>query len=232
MATVTSRMIWRKLHHEFPVFFAYAVFHLIKAATLLAITAYGNRYQYFYGYWIGELGSLILGFLVVQELYWKVFREYEGLQQLGVTLFRWAMLLLMFIAMATVPSQRAIDEDRIMLTILVFQRSLRLVQDGLLVLLFVMTPSLGLRFRHYALGIAIGFAVFASVDLAAVAAWARFGEEASHFYGLIRPIAYNCALLVWVVYFFRPEAQPLPVNRVPNTQMEKWNEAIVELWRR
>ena len=92
-------MLWRKLHRTFPVFFAYIIFQLVSFAALFPIHQSGNYDLYFYSFWFGEVMSLAIGFKVIHEIFLDVFRPYHTLRDLGTVLFKWATLVMFFVAL-------------------------------------------------------------------------------------------------------------------------------------
>ena len=91
-----------------------------------------------------------------------------------------------------------------MVGVLSIEQAGTIVRAGLLLLLFLAGNVLGLRWRHYAFGIALGFALHASVELVAIAVRARLGTV-TPIWPLVDGIAYHCSLLIWIVYLFSRE---------------------------
>ncbi len=44
---------------------------------------------------------------------------------------------------------------------------------------------------------------------------------------LLRPAAYNLGVLIWAFYFLRPQSGN-PVDRLPGSDLENWNDALSE----
>ena len=59
---------------------------------------------------------------------------------------------------------------------MLYLRSLRVIQVGLLLLLFSLASSLGLTWRSYAFGIAFGYGTYAIVDLVLSAIRVEYGD--------------------------------------------------------
>lgn len=72
--------------------------------------------------------------------------------------------------------------------------------------------------------------LYNTVVLATVAARTQFGGIAAVPYGLIKVGAYNCAIVVWLVYFFGRETVRESVNSLPPANnLASWNQALLEL---
>jgi hypothetical protein len=112
------------------------------------------------------------------------------------------------------------------------ERSVEIVQGGLLLLLFALSSSLGLKWKQQAFGIALGFGVVTSVDLAAFTLRARLGVSSRDVLSLISSAGYNCALLVWTVTFYAREPIRRQVQYVPHWDIESWNRALMDFLRR
>ena len=93
MQVVVAIVLWRrKIHKQFPVFFAFLVTQvLIFAITYPVYTFYGiNDKRYFWLYWLAQVVNAVLGFKVIHEIFLDVFRPYHALKDLGTPVFKWA----------------------------------------------------------------------------------------------------------------------------------------------
>src|SRR4051794_26987056 len=90
-------MLRRKLRAEFPIFFTYTVFQVISFAVQYGVYHFAFNH-YFDVYWTSSALSVILGFLVIHEVFSYAIRPYAGLRDLGKLLFRWVSILLVLVA--------------------------------------------------------------------------------------------------------------------------------------
>jgi len=224
---IAGLMIRRKLVREFPLFFIYVLFQAGRAGLLFLLE--GRYAPYFYAYWVGQALSAGLGLAVVYELFSYVLRPYEAIRDLGAMLFRWALLILLGVAVVMASASPGTDTVRIVAGVLLAERSAEVVRVGLLLFLFLFASYLGLKWRDYAFGISLGFGLYGSVALAAVAMRGHAGSVATSVVSLVNSLAYTCALLVWVSYLLRPVAEAQPAARVPKHDLEKWNQALLEI---
>ncbi|MFB3812631.1 MAG: hypothetical protein ACE14L_00855 [Terriglobales bacterium] len=221
-------MVCRRLHREFPWFFVYTVFHIIQAVAGLLI--YQRAYTgYFYFYWGSESVDALLSLAVIQEVFSLVFREYGALERLGQILYRWAVIVLIAIAVASAASAPGTANSPLITGLLVLERSTDFVNCGLLFFLFLLSRYFGLLWRHVVFGIAFGMGVMTSILTITAALQAQFAtsELVSR---LIPPIAFDTAVAIWVWYCLAPEPK-LTVNRVlpGHEELQKWNDALADM---
>jgi hypothetical protein len=68
------------------------------------------------------------------------------------------------------------DTNRLVAMFFLSERSLRAVQLGLIVFLLALSNAFGMSWRGYAFGIALGYGVYAGVDLLLVAMRTQYGR--------------------------------------------------------
>jgi hypothetical protein len=213
--------LWtRRLRPIFPRFFTYIAFQLVKSAALFIVYRYAND-DYYYAYWTGNLLSVFLAVTVMDEVWHNLFRPYVGLQKLGSLLFRWACALLAVIAISTAVSGAANAPDRVQDAILNFDRSMRLMQCGLFLLLVLLSRLLKHFWRQHVFGIALGFGIFASIEFLVVSLMLRFGDAHLETMSLIKSVSYNIVTLVWIAYI--RQRRPMAVA---SPQLTEWNMAF------
>jgi hypothetical protein len=228
----------RRFVHEFPVFFGYAGYHILRSAVLFGIQLQTLRHRmayndYFYTYWIVEAVSIGLGFCVINEIYRRVFDSYDAIRQFGSVLFAGGAILLLlaavFVASFAAPGA---DTPGMVRAVLLLEISVRVVQCGLLVFLFALSFFFGLPWQNRMFGIALGFGVYASIDLAAKALRSHIGVNAASAQSQVQSIAYSCGVLIWTFYLFAPEPAPEPADLMFQVNLQEWNQAILDVWKR
>lgn len=223
-------MVLRRLYKEFPFFFSYTLFHVLKQTITLTIYLRKGYTSFFALSWTAELIGGILGLLVIQEIFTRVFSPYVGLKRLGEVLFRWSFVMLIFLALMSALFTPGSDLHKFMAALLIVQRSLRVIQLGLLFFLFIFVSCFGLSWRHYLVGIGLGFGLYAAADLAMLALITTVGSSAANVFNLVRSAAYNCTVLIWIVYFLVPVREvKRAVYSVPSTRLEEWNSALLQV---
>lgn len=228
---ILYRMWDRRLHRDYPLFFAYIVAHLITFPVVLYIYRLGDRDLYRYTYVGYEALDALFKFAVICEVFGHIFRAYEGIRGLGSVLLRWASAILLLLAVIVAPLATGTDADRFLAGLFAIQRSVEIIQGGLLFLLFVMSSSLGLRWDHDTLGVALGYGLLTSVNLAAFTLRVQLGVSSTDVLSLIANAGYDCAVLVWLATLYARKPVHQFEQRVPAWDVEAWNRALLEFLR-
>lgn len=223
-------IVRRKLYREVPWFLAFLVFD--ASQTVVSFFIRHKMPLYFYFYWITELMTLIIGFIIIYEIFRNIVSRYDGIQRVGFMLYRWCAVLLLFFATITVASSPDLNSAAIFDTIITLQRGVRIMQVGLLVLLFSFTTYLGLSWRNCSFGVALGFGFLAIAELTIAALRSHIGPDANQFYVLMKQIAYNCATLIWTVYVWQGQRASHAVTTVARAEVAVWNQTLTEYLRR
>lgn len=201
-------MIHRKLHPVFPRFFSYIIFQVLKSGILFLTYRYYEQ-GYFDAYWTGNAISVILAVTVMDEILQHVFKEYGGAQNLGSVIFRWACGLLFLLAVVTAFTNQQGSADRVVAVVLTFDRSVRVMQCGLFCLLMILCRLLRNCWRQQVFGIALGFGVFASIEMILVSVAMRYGGVAGPTISLVKSTAYNIVTILWIGYLTQ-QAHTIP----------------------
>jgi hypothetical protein len=224
VAFVMAKQRHRK---QFPYFFSYAVFQVLSFAIQFT-TYHRSQLAYFWSFWTLAILSVCITFAVIYELFTQIFMPFEGLRDLGTVLFRWAAAVLVVAAALMVmvsPPANATTRTQIALACVVaLERSVRVMQCGLVLLMILCAPYLGLKWRHRVFGIGAAFGILAAIDLIAIAVVGRLGYSAELFYNMSRMAAYNFSAIMFSVYFMRPEPARGPVLQLAPS--ERWNFAL------
>jgi len=220
---VLLAMYRRGLHREYPYFFNYIVLQVLNEPILFVIQRHSYN-MYYWAYYVSVALSALISFAVLQEIFHDAFRPYEALRDLGVILFRWsALLMLLMGVMWAITAGQSSQNDTITNGILLVQRSVRLMQCGLVFFLLLFSEYLGISRRHVLFGIALGFGLFASVNMLYAAAVAH-GTVLK--VAILRPVnsaAYDVACLIWLVYTVLAPARSSALSPIRSPE---WNSAL------
>ncbi len=211
-AGLAALMVRRKLHKEFPAFFLYTTYE-VAAFCLLFLVYHRFLSNYFYVSWACSALEIGLGFAVIVEVFSQAFQPYDALRDLGRTVFRWVALFLVLVAVVLAVATPGSGDSRIVAGILALDRSLLVMQCGLVLFLVLFLPHLGLSWKHNLVGIALGFGLLASADLIMVAARASGGPGAigDVTLTLVHGAAYTLVVVLWTVCLLLPEPARRPV---------------------
>jgi hypothetical protein len=221
--TLLACMVQRKLQKVFPRFFSYIMFQILKTGALL-VTYRNYPEGYFDAYWAGNAISVVLAIFVMDEILHKLFKEYGGAQNLGSVIFRWSCGLLLVLAIVNALYTREGASDQVVAVVLAFERSVRVMQCGLVCLLLLLCRLLRHCWRQPVFGIALGFGIFASVELILVSIALRSGNSSAEIVSLLKSAAYNVVTVLWIFYLRQqtesiPGVEPIPIPNAPIVAM-------------
>jgi hypothetical protein len=222
-AALLAVMVRRRVRTIFPRFFAYVLFQVIKSIILFVVYHYYPD-NYFDAYWTGNALSVLLSVTVLDEIWRCLFRGYAGIQDLGSVLFRWACALMLLIAIIGALTFQQSGADRVVTAVLAFDRSMRQMQCGLFFLVLLLCRFFKNFWRDHVFGIALGFGIFAVVELALVTILTRFGGGHIASVSLIKSAAYNGVILLWIGYLQQPN--PVPLQKYGAHELSTWNTAL------
>jgi hypothetical protein len=222
--TLLIFMVRRRLQVVFPRFFSYIVFQVLKSGVLFGIYRY-HQENYFDAYWTGNAISVVLSVTVMDEILHNLLKQYGALQRLASMIFRWACGLLLLLSIVSALSTQQTSSDRVISVVLAFDRSVRIMQCGLFFLLMILCRLLTNCRRQHVFGIALGFGIFASIELMLVSIVMYFGDRGAAVISLIKSAAYNAVTLLWVMYLRRP-SESIPVLEVA-PQIDSLDVALV-----
>jgi len=223
-------MVRRKLSAEFPVFFAYTLFHVVQVPIEL-YCYFHSRALYFYAFWIIQAFDFLLVITVIQEVFGAVLREYTMLKRKANKIYRSAVLILVGVAFGTALLAHGTETDRTVAGLLTLDASSMIIQLGVLATLFVMSRMLVLEWKEFPFGIALGFGVMASVQLAVSLMRSYLGEGSTPGYVLLRPLAYNLAVVIWLFYAAKRKRRKAGSALPSEGDVNRWNEALARMSR-
>jgi hypothetical protein len=228
---IVLRMWSRRLHTEYPLFFAFNIEQILRFIILFYCYRSGNRDTYRHAYAFLQSIEAILQLGIICELFSYIFRSYEGIRELGSALLRWASVIFLLIAVIVAIFSSGSDSDRFLAGFFAMQRSLEIVQGGLLFLLFVLSSSLGLQWKKHTWGIALGLAIFTSVNLATFTLRAQLGMVSQDTLSVISSAGFDCAVLTWLVAVYAHKSEHHFEHRVHSWDVDSWNRALLDLLR-
>lgn len=180
---------------------------------------------YFDAYWAGNALSVLLAVTVMDEILHNLLREYGGIQSLASLIFRWSCGLLLLLAIVNAFSSQQTSADRVVSAVLAFDRSVRVMQCGLFFLLMILCRFLRNCWKQHVFGIALGFGIFASIELVLVSIMMHFGDGPVPIVSLVKSAAYNGVTLLWVIYLRRQNESILEIDAAP--QLNALNVSLV-----
>lgn len=234
-------MYLRSTEREYPLFWSYLVFDILRTAILFSIGNDEKHYAtYFYVFWTAEVVACLLGFLVIGEIFDKAFAKRLGLRRYGGVIFRVSFIVLLALAALTAYFSPGNDSDKLVNGIFVLKRAESLVWTGLIGALFFFVFVLGLPWTNYTIGIAVGFGIQGVAEVVVLAIRNRYGRMANHFLIWSLLIAGLCQALVWAMYLLGKQSASVAAGHseqsanlsTVKTDLDRMNEQVGVLWER
>lgn len=225
MQVALAVAVWRrKLLRNYPYFFAYIVSEVMLFLVLFMNEK--NPDVYFYLYWVGATISAVLGFKVIHEVFSDVLKPFHALQDFSSMLFRWAGLVVMLIAIMSAIGSAGSAMGSLAAGLLTLERSVRVMQCGLVLFLLMFSRYLGSSWRHRSFGIALGFGIFAVVEFALLGLqFANVIDRST--LNIFSMGAYDTAIMIWFAYVIAPA--PKLASAPVLLQPQRWDLSLGEL---
>ncbi len=226
LQSVVAVILWRrKLHKQFPVFFLFLLAQVAIFAAIFPLWLAGNHKMYFGLFWLGEAVNAVLGFKVIHEIFLDVFRPYHTLKDLGTLLFKWAGVVMLLVSVV-VAFSNSFDQSPLVQAVTTLQRSVRIVQFGLILFLLLFSRFLGVSRKQGSFGISLGFGLFAGVELMLMALNSG-GLVKQVIFNLINMVTYVLAIFIWLGYSLSRKA--VRVAAVNHLQTQRWEQGLADL---
>jgi len=209
---------------NYPRFFTYSLFGVLNSVALLGLVRVGRYDFYFWGYWSLGLLSSILGLLVIKEVFVAAMRPLEGLRDLSSLAFRWAACLMAIVALIVTLNSRSGGSNSVLVGVTNFESSVKLMQVGLLLMLFTFSKRIGLSVKSRTFNNKMGLGVTAAVNMFALSLLPHLTESGQGVLNLLRGLAFLSSCLVWVTYFALPVTEEKPVIVPIASPLMRWNE--------
>lgn len=222
-------VMWRRgFNKDYPYFFNYIILQALSDP-ILALIDSRSYTAYYYAYYVHLGLSFLISFMVLQEIFKDAFRPYEALRDLSAILFRWSALVILLVAvMWAINATQKSEADWLMNMILVADRSLRMMQCGLVFFLLLFGTYLGIPHRSLLFGISVGFGLFAAVNML-VATFASHQGISSAALSRANSIAYLTVVVIWLSYTLMSAPSRSRVTAESMLRSQDWNSALVEV---
>jgi hypothetical protein len=223
---VVALMLWRRMHKTFPVFFIYIASQVAMFVLVYPIHRWFGYEAYFYAYWVCAGIALVIGFMVIHEIFLDIFRPFHTLKDLGSILFKWAGLVMLLMAGVVAAASPSSSAGPLVQSVVTVQRCVRIIQCGLILFLIIFSKYLGVSWRHRSFGIALGFGSFAITEQIAVALRASgYIKEATLNFAIL--MSYNIAILMWMGYMAVKKTAREDMTVLLTTQ--RWDESLNDI---
>ncbi len=212
----------RKFFLHWKVFSYYIFYMTASSLAMLAITLWGTRNQFIFGYSAVDFLEAILLNLVVLEILVKVLDPFESLP--GRTVARFCFWAILGISAAVaisvmMPSGHKETYIQVPLTI---ERTIFLADASLLWILLVQSKALGITWKSSVAEIAIGFVLYLTVQATTRFVVAVFDQRLlKSVASEVGQCAYLIAVLSWTWTVLRRDPVPAPLSPEALARMQK-----------
>ena len=226
---IMLRLLWVRGDLKFPFFFGYIFFQVAQFpfAFLLftrGISLPGAVYSSFYLQ--SEAISVVLGLACAYEVFSTVLNDYESVRSLKASLLRWGGLVLVIVGALVALKLPGNDASPLPALVTQLERTSRIVQSGLLLLLLVLASALGMEWKKTVFGIALGFGSYATVKLVLLTLMLKqVGASVTGAFTLLHGIAYFATCIIWLRFVCAREAV-VPLLSAAPPDLAQWNRAL------
>jgi hypothetical protein len=197
-------MVRRGQWKAFLFFFIYLCFSMVTTTVRLSVR--NHDVAYFYVFYVTEAVYAILSGLVIVEAFRRVFVDFYENRKFQILLLLAFALIGVLVLVA--PIRHHLDASSVYAFILSANLSIRILQVAALALFLGLAVFLNLQGRRYEMGIVLGYGLFATVYLFALALRSQLGAKYTWTVTVGHPIAYDCAVVIWFWAFWKNEPKP------------------------
>ena len=224
LAGVVVAMYKRRLHRAYPYFFVYALFQVVQAPLLLVL--YMRSYKvYYYAYYATVAVSVVVSVAVFWDIFKNALGLYEHLGKLANTVFWWSVVVVAGLVVLMHPNSYLSQEGWYGSWIHSGVSASRVAQCALILLLFFFRKYLGISRGNVVFGIALGFGLFAAVNMVVFGEW-RHHYDMARALSRVNSLTYLVATLIWLAYALRGSTQP-DVDQEPRFPVFPRSRAIL-----
>ena len=224
---LTCVLLVKRSWQRFPFFSAYLWSSF--AFGVAGYTLQRSKVTYFYTYWANEALGIALGLLIVYEIFRHIFSVHIALQRLATITFRIAIVVLLSAGLIVYLTQPPSQTSSLGVAVQAVEQAARIIEVGLLMILFICSAAFGLHWKQAEFGIALGLGFFATLELLTVTLRPMVGHAGAVLMNVMRIAAFDCSLLIWLGYLLAPPERATTTVDVPKVQLEQWNQAVMEL---
>ena len=202
-------LLFRKSYRQFPIFVLYVSFSVVSSVAL-GLLAH-NKAVYFWVYCASEFFYIALTFLVLQESFRSVFRNFQAFLWYRL-LFPVIGFLMVAVSIVKTTISPAADHNRLLSTLISLEVAVGFLQFGIFCAFILLVSFFHMRWRQRAFGIVLGLGIAAAGSLVAFLLRSEFGKNMDRVFRIVTPLSYIIGVAVWLLTFLRGEKSQLQSN--------------------
>lgn len=197
------RGIQAKWASRFPIFYSYHLFIFVDSLVLFGVYRWAHQ-QYSMAYWTCEFVTVVLGTLIVIEIYRVALKQYPGTARIARNLL--GFVFAMALAKALVGhSYGAVWWPA--KTYGEIERNLRVVQAFAVLAIVVVIIAYAIPRGRHLKGILVGYGLYVAVSVVQLTLLTHLGNSFLRFVQYVHPFSYDLALCIWTVALWAPEKE-------------------------
>jgi len=178
---------------------------------------------YFYVYWACYAIEALLGLGIIVSIFRLAMEPLQGLQSLGMMMFRWAGGISIAIAIPVAFGPHVTYFSFITRAILQFQQIQSVLTLCMLLFVCFAIHPMGLSYRSRVFGVSLGLGMIATTDLSTVA-WMALGSKMDAMVNNIGSVVICSTLAIWCTYFALPEPKRRMIVLPTTSPFFRWNQ--------
>jgi hypothetical protein len=228
-------VLWKRgLGRSFPAFLAFAFLGAAgDLATYFAdVIPSVTPVNFWRVFWAGLLVESLLKFLVIGEIFSRVFAPYPSIGKLGKRLVSGFGGLLVLLAAVVAAFAHGDNSYLLVSGAHLLEQTVFIVESGLIVFLFLFAAYFHLSWDRLSFGVLIGLGVSSCEHLAtwAIIANASPSEHARTLFALLNMATYHFSVLLWFYYLLVPgKVTVTPKVALPENNLAVWNRELERL---
>jgi hypothetical protein len=230
-------MYYRRQISEYKALALWLVTRVTSSAVCTLILRLGAKHQidphlayhiYFYTYWFSYAIEAVLGFLIIFSIYNLAMAPLQGLQKLGMLMFRWAAGIAIAIAITMAFGPHVTSAKFIVRAVTQLQQTQSVLTLCMLLFVCLAIKPMGLSHRSKIFGVSLGLGLLATMDLVG-SAWMLNFKSLYSIYNVIEGIVACATLVVWTGYFAVPEPKRRMIILPTTSPFLRWNQISLAL---
>jgi len=215
-------MVRRRQHRQFFFFFLYLAFSILSTVLRLAVRS--HYITFFYVFWATEAVYAVLSALVILEVFRHLFIDFY--ESTTFRLFLASAFVLIAVLIWGAPIRHHVEVSAITAQILSINLAVRLLQVAALALFLGLAVFFNMRGWRYELGIVLGYGLFATVYLVALALRSQLGARYGWAITAAHPLAYDCAVVIWLWAFWKNQPRPTLQEYLGESRVESLSNQL------
>lgn len=206
------RGVRSRLFSAFPIFYSYLAFVLIQSFFLLAVM---HTAGYALLYWESQSLALIIGSLVIFEIYRVGLRQYAGTAKIARNLL--SLVFALTISKVIVNQWNSGTVWGLAATTAELERNLRIVQACALLALVIALLLYRIPIGRHLKGILTGYGLFVVSCVIQLSLLSYLGVSFQKTWTYLQPFSYVIFLVIWTVALWSPVKQEIIEPSEPPT---------------